>query len=160
MAGGSIGGMSAVHRTAIARGYQRAMFKLASAITALSIAVPAAAQDEERQEVYDTFLSCAAFHTIEASRAEGNAAAAQQATAVDYAEAAVHFAPDGSKATTDADLKSTLDSYQAKLANGEPRAMAEQWTALETACAELHPVKETLVARRKAAVAADAPASR
>jgi hypothetical protein len=152
--------MSAVHRTAIPGGYQHAMPKFAFAIAALLIAVPAAAQDDEQQEAYDTFLSCAAFHTIEASRTEGNAAAAQQATAVDYAEAAVHFAPDGSKATTDTDLKATLDSYQAKLANGEPRAMAEQWTALETACAQLHPVKDSLIARRKAEVAAVAPASR
>jgi hypothetical protein len=124
----------------------------------LLVAAPAIAQDDERQEIYDTFLSCAAFHTIEASRAEGNAVSAQQAAAVDYAEAAVHFAPDGSKATTDSDLKALLDSHQAKLANGEPRAMAEQWTALETACAELHPIKDRLVARRKTEVKAEAAA--
>jgi hypothetical protein len=152
--------MSAVHRIAIPGGYQHIVPKLAFAIAALSIAAPAIAQYEEREEIYDTFLSCASFHTIEASRTEGIAAAAQQATAVDYAEAAVHFAPDGSKATTDADLKALLDSHQAKLANGEPRTMAEQWTALETACAELHPIKDRLVERRKAEVAAVAAASR
>ncbi len=152
--------MSAVHRRAMQSGYQHAMLRFAAALVALSIIVPAPAQDEDRQEAYDTLLACAAFHTIEASRAEGIAAAAQQASAVDYAEAAVHFAPDGRKVTTDADLKAVLDSYQAKLASGEPRAMAEQWTALEMACAELHPLKDRLVARRKAAMAAQAPASR
>jgi hypothetical protein len=152
--------MSADHRRAIANGYQRAMPKLASAIAALLIAVPATARDDSRQEIYDALLSCAAFHTIEASRAEGNAAAAQQASAVDYADAAVNFAPDARKTTTDADLKALLESHRAKLANGEPRAMAEQWTALESACRELHPMKDALVAQAQEKSSPDAPASR
>ncbi|MGL5838913.1 MAG: hypothetical protein ACRCY3_10475 [Sphingorhabdus sp.] len=117
------------------------------------VALPAFAQDEERQEIYDSFLSCAAFHTIEAARSSGNAASAQQATAVDYAQAAAAFAPDGKRETADADLKIMLAAFQEKLKTGEPRAMAEQWTGLETSCGELHPLKDDIVNSRKAGAA-------
>ena len=115
-------------------------------------------EDSDRQEIYIALLQCAAFHTIEAKRAdgaahaEGDGIAAQQAVAVDYAEAATLFAVDGMRQTTDADLAAMLTDFSQKLESGEPRAMAEQWTALESACSELHQAKGALIAQRKTAL--------
>lgn len=110
----------------------------------------------ERQEIYDSLLSCSAFHTIEASRGDDLARAAQKASAEDYAKAATLFAPDGKAATADRDLGTLLQRFRLQLDGGEPQAMAEQWTALERSCAELHPLKERLMQRARAE-AASAP---
>ncbi len=124
------------------------------------LASPVIAAEEGDREIYDTFLSCAAFHTIEASRTEGIAAAAHQASAIDYAEAATAFAANQMTSTVNTDLETLLHSFKSKLDSGEPRAMAEQWTALESACRELHPLKDELVRKRKAEAEGSAPASR
>lgn len=121
----------------------------------LLLAVPAQADEDERQEIYSSLLHCAAFHTIEATKTSGDASAAQMASAYDYANAATVFVADGRSATVDAELKALLDSFKQKLDTGEPRAMAEQWTALESACRELHVAKDELVARRKAELGGD-----
>jgi hypothetical protein len=106
--------------------------------------------DSDREEIYGALLQCAAFHTIEAKRAVGDASAAQQATAVDYATIATLFVADGKVETVDSDLGAMLEDYREKLDGGDPRAMAEQWTALETACEELHRAKDRLAAQRQA----------
>jgi hypothetical protein len=127
--------------------------RTAFALPVLLLTTPVHADEEERQEIYNSLLSCAAFHTIEASKTSGDSSAAQQASAYDYAEAAATFAPDGKTATTNADLQAMLTAFNAKLNEGEPRAMAEHWTVLETSCNELHPLKDSLVAKRKAELA-------
>jgi hypothetical protein len=121
-------------------------------------AVPANADEAERAEVYQVMLSCAAFHTIESTKVANDSSAAQIAVAKDYAEAAISFAGDGNKATVNSDLEALLADYRAKLDTGEPRAMAEQWTALESACRELYPIKDELVTRRKAELRGDGEA--
>jgi hypothetical protein len=144
--------MTAVHCPAIKAAQKGGMKMLQlSVVATLSLlAIPAQADEDERQEIYNSLLSCAAFHTIEATKTQGDASAAQTASAYDYANAATVFAADGRSATVDAELKVLLESFKQKLDTGEPRAMAEQWTALESACRELHVAKDELVARRKA----------
>jgi hypothetical protein len=144
--------MTTVHCSAMVRAQKGGMKMLKlPLLAALSLlAIPAQADDDERQEIYSSLLSCSAFHTIEATKSSGDASAAQTATAYDYANAATVFAADGKSATVDAELKNLLENFKQKLDTGEPRAMAEQWTALESACQELHLAKDELVARRKA----------
>lgn len=113
-------------------------------------AVPAQADEAERQEIYSSFLYCAAFHTIESGKTSGDAAAAHSAAADDYAKAATAFSEDGNADSVDGELKTLLQDFKGKLDNGAPREMAEQWTALESACRELHPVKDGLLEKRKA----------
>lgn len=108
------------------------------------IAVPVSADDSERSDAYDAMLGCAAFHTIESSKLQGDAAEAQRAMAYDFAEVAAPLAPDGKESTADADLKALLESYRQKLDTGDVREMAEDWTALESACAELYPVRKAI----------------
>jgi hypothetical protein len=110
---------------------------------------PLLAQETTQQEDYESLLSCAAFYTIEASRAPAGDGEAQQATAYDFANAAAKLAPDGSIATANADLGVLLKSYREKLDNGDVRTMAEGWTALESACRGLHRVKDDLVKQHK-----------
>jgi hypothetical protein len=141
--------MKAVHRPAIAFAHKGDMKYLALPLLLL-VAIPAQADEDERQEIYSSFLHCAAFHTIESTKTSGDAAAAQQAVAYDYAKAAVVYAVDGRTETVDFELKTLLDSFKEKLDSGTLREMAEQWTALESACQELHLAKEALVAKRKA----------
>lgn len=112
-------------------------------------AAPAAVNIDERQEIYGSLLSCAAFHTIEAARGDELARASQKAAAQDYARAATVFAPDGKAATVNRDLGNLLQIFQAQLDAGETRAMAEQWTALERSCTELHLVKDRLVRKAR-----------
>jgi hypothetical protein len=144
--------MTVVHCPAISAAQKDGMkmLKLSVVATLSLLAIPVHADEDERQEIYNSLLSCAAFHTIEATKNQGDASAAQTASAYDYANAATVFAADGRSATVDADLKVLLESFKQKLDTGEPRAMAEQWTALESACRELHVAKYELVARRKA----------
>ena len=108
---------------------------------------------EERQEIYDSLLTCAAFHTIEAAQGDELARASQKATAQDYAEAATLFAADGKASTTDSDLARLLQTFRQQLDSGEPRAMAEQWTALQRECSALHPLKDRLVQKARAEAA-------
>jgi hypothetical protein len=89
-------------------------------------------------------LSCAAFHTIEASRSDGDAAEALQAVAYDFAETAVRFAPDGTVETANADLGKLLSEFREKLDTGDVREVAEGWTSLESACRRLYPVRDEL----------------
>jgi hypothetical protein len=119
------------------------------AATALLLAIAAHADDEERDGFYKSMLSCAAFHTIEASKSTGTAVDAQQALAVEFAEAAVPFAADGKLETANVDLKAILDDFQNKLDTGNPREMAEQWTNTEFACSDLYAAKDGLVRARK-----------
>jgi hypothetical protein len=123
--------------------------KLCVAALLTLMPIPAQADDGGQSEIYQSLMSCAAFHTIEATKAQGDAAAAQQASAYDFAEAAVLFAPDGRTVTANDDLKVMLDNFQEKLNTGDTRDMAEQWTGLESACLELHSAKDALVAKRK-----------
>ncbi|MFM2409589.1 MAG: hypothetical protein RL481_417 [Pseudomonadota bacterium] len=127
------------------------MYALALLLIASSLQPDADIADANRQEIYQSFLSCAAFHTIEASKMDGTAVDAQKALAVDHAEAAAVYASDGKAETTNVDLQRTLDDFKGKLETGDPRDMAEQWTGLESACAELYSIKDRLVRERKSA---------
>lgn len=109
------------------------------------IAAPLLAQDDDRSDAYAAMLGCSAFHTIESTKLQGDAAEAQRAMAYDFAKVAVALAPDGKEETADADLKATLESHQKKLDTGDVREMAEGWTALESACRELYPARDKLV---------------
>jgi hypothetical protein len=128
--------------------------KLILAALAMLSAIPASADEEERQGFYQSMLTCAAFHTIEASKSGGTAVDAQRALAVEYAEAAVVFTPDGKTETVDTDLKAMLQDFQNKLDTGDPREMAEQWTGTDMACNDLYPMKNSLVEHRKEELAA------
>ena len=103
-----------------------------------------ASDDPNRQDSYETMLSCAAFHTIEATRAVGDAAESRQAVAYDFAASAVRFAPDGTVETANADLESLLATFREKLDTGDVREVAEGWTSLESACRRLHPLRDQL----------------
>jgi hypothetical protein len=142
-------GMNIVHRPSMPAAQKRTM-KYLPILWLVFAAIPAQADDEERAEVYQVMLSCAAFHTIEATKVGEDSSAAQQAVAEDYAAAAITFADDGLQETVNRDLQTLLTDFKKKLDTGEPRAMAEQWTALESACRELYPMKDELVAKRKA----------
>ena len=116
-----------------------------SLILAAALSTPTAVTDDPyRQENYETMLSCAAFHTIEATRAQGDAAESQQAVAYDFAKTAVRFAPDGTVETANADLEKLLSEFREKLDTGDVREVAEGWTALESACRRLHPIRDEL----------------
>lgn len=121
------------------------------------LSLPASASEEDRADFYQSMLTCAAFHTIEASKSTGTAVDAQHALAVEFAEAAVSFAPDGKVETANADLKAVLDDFQNKLDTGDVREMAEQWTDTEFACSDLYRAKNSLVAARKAELASGQP---
>ena len=116
-----------------------------SLILAAALSSPAVAIDDSgRAGDYKSLLSCAAFHTIEATRAEGDAAESQQAVAYDFAASAVRFAPDGTVETANADLESLLATFREKLDTGDVREVAEGWTSLESACRRLHPLRDQL----------------
>jgi hypothetical protein len=135
--------MISVHHTAIAVRQKRHVHLILPALLIL-FAAPLSADDSERSDAYDAMLSCSAFHTIESSKLQGDAAEAQRAMAYDFAEVAAPLAPDGKESTADADLKTMLESHRQKLDTGDVRAMAEDWTALESACAELYPVRKAI----------------
>jgi hypothetical protein len=111
-------------------------------------------EDGDRSDAYDAMLGCAAFNTIEASRAESGAAESLQAVAYDFAKTAVQFAPDRKVETANADLDKRLSEFREKLDTGDVREMAEDWTSLETACRRLYPVRDEL--GKDAAVKAEA----
>jgi hypothetical protein len=125
-----------------------------SLLLTAALANAPASDDPNRQDNYETMLSCAAFHTIEATRPESDAAEAQQAVAYDFAKSAVRFAPDGTVETANADLEKLLATFREKLDTGDVREVAEGWTALESACRRLYPVRDELGA--DVAVEADA----
>lgn len=104
-------------------------------------------------ETYDAMLSCAAFHAIEAERltrekgeAEGDA---QNALSKDFTEAAIASAT--KQAAVIDDLAQRKVDYQDKLVNGDVHEIAKQWTALELACTELHPMLVTIKPDQSAA---------
>ncbi len=115
-----------------------------SLILAASLANARTSDDPNRQDNYETMLSCAAFHTIEATRSESDAAESQQAVAYDFAKSAVRFAPDGKVETANADLESLLATFREKLDTGDVREVAAGWTSLESACRRLYPVRDEL----------------
>jgi hypothetical protein len=136
--------MSAVQPPAIPPA-QKGGMKLLLPAALLLLASPLLAQDDDRGDAYASMLGCSAFHTIESSTLQGDAAEAQRALAYDFAKVAVALAPDGQEETADSDLKFTLESYQKKLDTGDVREVAEGWTALESACRELYPARDKLV---------------
>ncbi len=102
-------------------------------------------------ETYDALLRCAAFHTIEGERLardEGAAAGdAQKAIATDFANAAhALLSADNEADAVKTDLDQRKTDYLARLAQGEVRETAAQWTALELACKELYPALSRLKA--------------
>jgi hypothetical protein len=117
-------------------------------IFALTIALLSAsitAEDgSERSEAYDAMLGCAAFHTIESTTSKGDAAEAQLAIAYDFAASAAELAPDGQTATANADLEKRLAEYRSELDTGDVREMAEEWTAMESACREIYPLRAAI----------------
>jgi hypothetical protein len=135
--------MNLVQHLAIGK-WQRSGMKYA-ALALILIPSPVLAEDSNQQEDYESLLSCAAFYTIEATKTQGDASEAKQATAYDFAETAAKLAPDSSVATANADLGILLKSFREKLDTGDVRAVAEGWTALESGCKELHRVKDQLV---------------
>ena len=117
---------------------------IVSLILAAALSAPAVTTDPQRAGDYKSLLSCAAFHTIEATRAAGSAAESQQAVAYDFATSAIRFVPDGKVETANADLESLLATFREKLDTGDVREMAEGWTSLESACRRLYPVRDEL----------------
>ena len=111
---------------------------------AAALATTQAADDPDRQGNYTSLLSCAAFHTIEATRSDGDPAESLQAVAYDFAKSAVRFAPDSTTETANADLEKLLSIFREKLDTGDVREVAEGWTALEGACRRLYPVRDEL----------------
>jgi hypothetical protein len=136
--------MNAVQPPAIVK-TQKGGMKLLLPAALLLFTPPLLAQDDDRGDAYASMLGCSAFHTIESSKLQGDAAEAQRALAYDFAKVAVALAPDGQEETADSDLKFTLESYQKKLDTGDVREVAEGWTALESACRELYPARDKLV---------------
>ena len=122
-------------------------------IFSLILAAALVAVDAERQSNYDAMLSCSAFHTIEATRADADGAEAQQAVAIDFAKTAVALSADQKIATVNADLETVLAKFREELDTGDVRQMAEDWTTLESACRELYPIRHLLqqLAEEKAA---------
>ena len=115
-----------------------------SLILAAALSTSVAIDDAERAGDYKSLLSCAAFHTIEATRSEGDAAESQQAVAYDFATSAIGFAPDGTVETANADLEKLLATFREKLDTGDVREVAQGWTSLESACRRLYPVRDEL----------------
>ena len=113
-------------------------------ILAAALSTSVATDDAERAGDYKSLLSCAAFHTIEATRSEGDAAESQQAVAYDFATSAIRFAPDGTVETANADLEILLATFREKLDTGDVREVAQGWTSLESACRRLYPVRDEL----------------
>lgn len=113
-------------------------------ILAAALSTTQAADDSDRQGNYTSLLSCAAFHTIEATRSDGDTAESLQAVAYDFAKSAVRFAPDNTTETANADLEKLLSIFREKLDTGDVREVAQGWTALEAACRRLYPVRDEL----------------
>jgi hypothetical protein len=123
---------------------QQVGMKLLLPVVLSLLSSPLLAEDGDRSDAYDAMLSCSAFHAIEGSKLQGDAAEAQRALAYDFAEVAATLAPDGTEETANADLKSVLETFQKKLDTGDVRKMAEDWTALESACRELYPIRKAI----------------
>jgi hypothetical protein len=115
-----------------------------SLILAAALSTTVTTDDPERAGDYKSLLSCAAFHTIEATRVGGDAGESQQAVAYDFATSAIRFAPDSKVETANADLERLLAIFREKLDTGDVREVAEGWTSLESACRRLYPVRDEL----------------
>lgn len=102
------------------------------------------------QEDYNALLSCAAFHAVEAERGASSNREAQLAASRDFLDVAAALASAKSLGTAaEADLKQLQVDYASHLREGDPAAMAEQWTALDLACRELYPALGKVTAESK-----------
>ena len=102
------------------------------------------------QEDYNALLSCAAFHAVEAERGASSNREAQLAASRDFLDVAAALASAKSLGTVaEADLKQLQTDYARHLGEGEAKAMAEQWTALDLACRELYPALGKVAAESK-----------
>jgi hypothetical protein len=121
-------------------------------LAALLLSAPSQANDNALgREYYDSLVQCAAFHTIEAglTREGENATASHLATANDYRADARKHAVNGNATTADADIETATTLYRKMLKEGDPKDMAKGWTALESACRELHGVKAVFAEKGK-----------
>lgn len=105
--------------------------------------------DADRDDAIASYVQCAAFHRIEAEMATGDepAADAHRASAGDFLEVALHLAGSAKADAVNSDLASVETDYRSQLKKGEVRAVAEGWTQLESACKELHLVREALLGK-------------
>ena len=102
------------------------------------------------QEDYNALLSCAAFHAVEAERGEPSNREAQLAASRDFLDVAAALTSAKSLGTSaQADLKQLQTDYARHLREGDAKAMAEQWTALDLACRELYPALGKVLAENK-----------
>ncbi|WP_147291755.1 hypothetical protein [Sphingorhabdus pulchriflava] len=102
------------------------------------------------QEDYNALLSCAAFHAVEAERGESSNREAQLAASRDFLDVAAALTSAKSLGTSaQADLKQLQTDYARHLREGDAKAMAEQWTALDLACRELYPALGKVLAENK-----------
>ena len=102
------------------------------------------------EDDYNALLSCAAFHAVEAERGASSNREAQLAASRDFLDVAAALA--GAKslgAAAEADLKQLQADYASHLREGDPAAMAKQWTALDLACRELYPALGKVTAESK-----------
>jgi hypothetical protein len=107
--------------------------------TAAVLTVPVHAEDAASDhDLYDSLVQCAAFHMVEAGMTKdgADATAAHLATAEDYRIDARKHATAGQM--PDDDIQTKAASYRNILTQGDPMEMAKGWTALESACRELH----------------------
>jgi hypothetical protein len=111
----------------------------------------------DREDLIWSFSQCAAFHAIEADMAQNGAgsADAQRAVSRDFLEAAHNLAGAAGIAAVDSQAQQIEKDHRTELAKGDARAMAEGWTALESACKEQYPA---LAALRREPQAKDADA--
>jgi hypothetical protein len=119
-------------------------------LVSLAVSMPLLGNDNALgREFYDSLVQCSAFHSVEASfSSEGtDVAASQLAAAADYRADARKHSPDGKPETADADIDRLAQSYRKTLSEGDPEVMAKGWTALESACRELHIAKGRLAAQ-------------
>ncbi len=105
--------------------------------------------DSDREDAVASHIQCAAFHTIEADigTATEKSPDAHRAVARDFLDVALHLAGSAKADAVQADLTAVEADYREELKKGDARAMAEGWTELESACTELHKVKDALLSR-------------
>jgi hypothetical protein len=104
------------------------------------------AEPETDKELYRSFVQCAAFHKVEAYKS-AMASDAQNALSEDFLKVAKYRVPNGDPAAAEADVKGMAKEYQSIISKGDPAQMAQDWTALESACKELYRVKDGLLGR-------------
>jgi hypothetical protein len=115
-------------------------------ITLLMLAAQPEIADADRQDLIYSFTQCAAFHAIEAELTPDGVSSpdAHRAVAKDFIEAAHSLAGANGLAATNEQLAQIEKSYRDEFAKGDSRALAEGWTALESACKEQYPALAAL----------------